>query len=39
MAISLTDRYLVNLVIRLETLPIDFKSLAVACLFLAAKVE
>ena len=39
LAISLADRYLVNLVIRLETLPVDFESLAVACLVLAAKVE
>lgn len=39
MAISIADRYLVNLVIRFEENPVDFSSLAVACLFVAAKIE
>ena len=39
LAISLVDRYLVNLVIRGEDKPVDFPSLAVSCLFLAAKIE
>ena len=33
------DRYLVNLVIRFERKPVDFNCLAVAAIFLAAKVE
>ena len=39
LAISIADRYLVNLVIRGEDKPVDFPSLAVSCLFLAAKIE
>ena len=39
LAISIADRYLVNLVIRMETETINFMSLAVTCLFLAAKIE
>ena len=39
LAISLADRYLVNLVIRFEQEPVDFSYLAVASLFVAAKLE
>ena len=39
LAISIADRYLVNLVIRFEDKPVDFSALAVASLFVAAKIE
>ena len=39
LAISIADRYLVNLVIRFEDKPVDLSSLAVASLFVAAKIE
>ena len=39
MAISIADRYLVNLIIRFSDEPVDFSALAVASLFVAAKIE
>jgi len=39
LAISVADRYLVNLIIRYEDKPVDFSALAVAALFVAAKIE
>jgi len=39
LAISIADRYLVNLVIRFADTAVDFSALAVASLFVAAKIE